>query len=245
MKPDIRIFTEPEIMATSLSEEFYRYVNQLFNSHNSLNVALSGGNTPLLFFTKLAEYNGQKLNKIDWKRIHFFWGDERCVPTSHEDSNYGRASEVFLSTIDIPEKNIHRINGENDPYNESERYSQLVRQMVNTKSGIPSFDWVFLGVGTDGHIASIFPDQIKLINSEKICEVSENPESKQKRVTLTGIILNNAKRITFIVTGDHKKNVVKNILNNEGPYKKYPASYIKSNNGVTDWYLDSKAADLI
>lgn len=245
MKSELRIFTEPDIMANSLSEEFYRYINQLFNQKNVVNIALSGGNTPLLFFTKLAEYNEQKQNKIDWKKIHFFWGDERCVPESHPDSNFGRANNVLFSKIEIPEKNVLKINGERDPETEAEQYAQNIIRLVPKQNGVPSFDWVFLGVGTDGHTASIFPDQIGLINSEKICEVTIHPQSKQKRITVTGKILNSAKRVTFLATGEHKQEVIKNIINKEGPYKTYPAFHIKSEIGLTDWYLDSKASDLI
>ena len=245
MEPNIRIFTKPEIMADSLAEEFYRYVNNQFLTKNNLYVALSGGSTPLLFFQNLSQFDQQKRNKVDWKKIHFFWGDERCVTPDHEDSNFGSANEVLFSLINIPSENIHRIEAENDPEQEAERYTELILKLVPSKNGFPIFDWIFLGVGDDGHTASIFPNQIELINSSKICAVSIQPESGQKRITLTGTVINMARRVTFMATGVEKQEIVSHIINNEPPAKKYPATKIVPKNGILDWYLDSQAADLI
>jgi 6-phosphogluconolactonase len=245
MEPEIRIFTKPEIMADSLAEEFYRYVNNQFLTKNILYIALSGGTTPLLFFKNLSEFDQQKVNKVDWKRIHFFWGDEHCVPPTHEDSNFGSAYKVLFSLINIPEGNIHRIEAENNPEQEAERYSQLILQLVPSKNGIPIFDWIFLGVGDDGHTASIFPDQIDVISSSKLCCVTKHPETEQARITLTGTVINMARRITFMATGQEKQEIVKHIINNEVQAKKYPAAKIVPKNGRLDWYLDALAADLI
>ena len=245
MVPNIRIFTKPEIMADSLAEEFYRYVNNQFLTKNTLYVALSGGSTPLFFFKNLSQFDQQKRNKVDWKKIHFFWGDERCVPPDHEDSNFGSANEVLFSLINIPPENIHRIEGENDPEQEAERYSKLILKLVPSKNDLPIFDWIFLGVGEDGHTASIFPNQMDLISSSKICAVSTHPESNQKRITLTGTVINLARRVTFMATGEEKQEIVSHIINNEPPAKKYPAAKIVPKNGILDWYLDSQAADLI
>jgi 6-phosphogluconolactonase len=245
MKPEIRIFTQPEIMADSLAEEFYRYVTEQYLTKQRLFIALSGGNTPLLFFNNLSVYDQQKKNKIDWSRLIFFWGDERCVPPDDEESNFGNANRVLFSLINIPLENIHRIKGEDDPSVEVERYSKLMQEIVPVKGGIPIFDWVFLGVGEDGHTASIFPNQISLLNSERLCEISTHPVTGQKRITMTGAVLNVAKRVTFMATGIEKQNVVKHIINNEAPSKKYPAAMIKPQYGKVDWFLDSIAADLI
>jgi 6-phosphogluconolactonase len=245
MKPEFRIFTQPEIMADSLAEEFYRSAIDQFITKQNLYIALSGGNTPLLFFRNLSAFDQSKKNKVDWKRIHFFWGDERCVPPDSEDSNFGNANRVLFSLINIPKENVHRIQGENNPETEVVRYSELLLKTVPLKHGIPQFDWIFLGVGEDGHTASIFPNQISLFNSEKLCEISKHPETGQSRITMTGKILNMAKRITFMATGEEKQNVVKHILNNEPASKKYPAALIKPQYGKIDWFLDTEAADQI
>jgi 6-phosphogluconolactonase len=245
MNPKVRIFTRPEIMADSLAEEFYRSVIEQFTKQQTLYIALSGGNTPLLFFSNLSAFDQSKKNKIDWKRIHFFWGDERCVPPDSEESNFGNANRVLFSLIDIPKENVHRILGENDPDKEVSRYTDLLLKTVPLKHGIPIFDWVFLGVGEDGHTASIFPDQINVVNSEKLCVITKHPESGQSRITMTGKILNLAKRVTFMATGEEKATVVKQIVNNEAPSRKYPAALIKPQYGRIDWFLDTEAADQI
>lgn len=245
MNPEVYIFTHAEVMAESLAEEFYRYVLNQFMTRNNLYIALSGGNTPLLFFKILSEFNSQKKNKIEWKKLHFFWGDERCVPHSDPESNYGNANKVLFSKIDIPQKNIYPINGENNPAVECDNYSKLITKTVPSSSGKPIFDWIFLGVGEDGHTASLFPDQPQLLTSDNICELAVHPESKQQRITLTGKTICMAKRITFMATGIEKQEVIKQIFNKESPAKKYPAARIYPEKGRIDWYLDSLAAEFI
>lgn len=245
MNPEVFIFTHPQAMAESLAEEFYRYVLNQFMTRNNLFIALSGGTTPLMFFEVLSDFNSQKKNKIEWKKLHFFWGDERCVSHSDPDSNYGNANRVLFSKIDIPEKNVHPISGDGDPVIECENYANLIKQTVPSTSGTPAFDWIFLGIGEDGHTASLFPDQMDLISSEKICELAVHPKTEQQRITLTAKTINRAKRITFMATGKEKQEVVKQILNKETPSKKYPAAKIAPEKGRVDWYLDAFAAELI
>ncbi|MBN1949780.1 MAG: 6-phosphogluconolactonase [Bacteroidales bacterium] len=243
MKPDIRIFTQPEIMADSLAEEFYRYINQTFQTRARVNVALSGGTTPLLFFTKLGEFNQQRKNKIEWKRICFYWGDERCVSPDDEDSNYGAARKVLFDHIDIPEENVKRIIGEADPKEEIVRYAALLKENVPAQNSVPILDWIFLGVGDDGHTASIFPDQPELLTSSALCGITRHPESGQYRISLSAKVINAARRVTFMATGESKKGIVRQIINREAASKKYPAGKISPEYGVLDWYLDSAAAD--
>ena len=245
MNADVRIFTSAEIMADSLAEEFYRHVIKQLATRPRLYFALSGGTTPFLFFEMLSNFNSQKKNKIDWRNLHFFWGDERCVPPDSEESNYGNAHKVLFSQIDIPEGNVHRIRGEEDPEKEAERYSELILQHVPSKGRVPIFDWIFLGIGEDGHTASIFPNQMDLLTSQKICEVSTNPENGQKRITLTGTVINMSKRVTFMATGESKQDVLRAIHNSEPAARKFPAAKIAPQNGLIDWYLDSEAADQI
>ncbi len=245
MKPEVYIFTQPEVMAESLAEEFYRHVLNQFMTRTNLYIALSGGNTPLLFFKILSDFNSQKKNKIDWKKLHFFWGDERCVASDDPESNYGNAKKVLFSKIDIPEKNIYPVNGENDPELECENYAKLIKKTVPSSSGVPVFDWIFLGIGDDGHTASLFPNQMELLTSEMICGLAKHPETGQQRITLTGKTINMAKRVTFMATGKEKQEVVRQILNKEPSARKYPAAKIAPEKGRVDWYLDSSAAELI
>jgi len=245
MEPGIKIFGNVSEMAEELVEDFYRYTNELARLKKRFTIAISGGTTPLYFYRRLASFNSISLKKIDWNKIHLFWVDERCVSPGHEDSNYGSALRLFLRVIDIPDENIHRIQGEKIPSEEARRYSDDLRLSVPLINSFPSFDWIFLGLGEDGHTASIFPDQLKLLFSERFCETTVHPQTKQNRITLTGKVLINARRITFIVSGESKKQIVKEIFNKEPVAKLYPASYIKSVGGKLEWYLDKQAASLI
>ena len=142
-------------------------------------------------------------------------------------------------------ENIHRIHGEKPPETEIEDYASNLKNKIELVHGFPRFDWIFLGVGEDGHTASIFPNRLDLLYSAKCCEVAEHPETKQKRITLTGKVLINAKRVSFLVTGENKKGVVASILSGNPESKKYPASFIKPVGGKLSWYLDSAASSLL
>jgi 6-phosphogluconolactonase len=180
---------------------------------------------------------------MDWERIHLFWGDERCVPPDQEESNYGMTQKYLLNFIDIPEKNIHRVKGEYNPEKEAERYSKDIVKGVSSENGLPGFDLIMLGLGEDGHTASIFPDQMHLLNSDKVCEVSTHTSTGQKRITLTGNVINNSKRIIFLVTGKSKAEILKKIINEKK--KIYPAEFIEPVNGNLDFFIDSDAAELL
>ncbi|MEO8232203.1 MAG: 6-phosphogluconolactonase [Ignavibacteriota bacterium] len=226
-----------------LSEYFSNYLsNQVDLSNDKFNLVLSGGSTPKYIFQYLASYFKEK---IDWNKINIFWGDERCVPPDNLESNFKMADESLLSKINIPEKNIFRIKGEEKPEKEAERYSKVIEQNIPLKNSKPRFDLIMLGLGEDGHTASIFPDQLSLLEEENICSVSVHPVTKQNRITLTGKVINNAKNIVFIATGKNKGKIVSEILNNKNHNKKYPADFIKTINGNMIWLLDESATSLL
>ena len=165
-----------------------------------------------------------------------------CPPDS-EQSNYGMTKKYLLNFIDIPTKNIHYIDGKNDPEREAIRYSEEIKKIVPLKRDLPNFDLVMLGLGEDGHTASIFPDQMDVINSDKLCEVTIHPANKQKRITLTGRVFNSAERVIFLVTGKSKASIVEKILQERR--KVFPAEFIQPVNGELDFFLDSDAAGLL
>lgn len=154
--------------------------------------------------------------------------DERCVPPDDEESNYGMTKKYLLNKINIPLINVHRIFGEKDPAEEAKRYSEIVKLNLEVKNSLPELDLILLGVGEDGHTASIFPDQMELLNSNEIYAAAKHPGSGQARITLTGKIINNADRIYFLVAGKSKAEVVNKILNRKGDYLKYPAAHIEN-----------------
>lgn len=239
MEPIIRIFQTPAELAEEFASDIVSGIMVAFHKEKNFNIALSGGTTPKRLFSVLAdEFNGS----IPWKNVHLFWGDERCVAPEDQQSNYQCAKQYLLDKIDIPGTNIHRIKGEDDPVAESDRYANEIKDFVKSKNGFPSFDLIILGMGLDGHIASIFPDQQALLHSEKICEVSIHPVTSQKRITLTGKVLNNAALLSFLVTGKSKAWLVSEILNKAKEADYYPASHIIPENGKLEWLLDEEAS---
>ena len=156
MKPTIRIFQTAEEMAREAAGEFSRAVHRKSGAEDIFSVALSGGSTPQNFFRVLA--GPPCRDQIPWKKIRFFWADERCVPPGHPESNFGMARRDLLAVVDVPTENVFRIRGEAEPEAEAERYAREISEIVPVdESNIPSFDWIFLGVGEDGHTASLFP----------------------------------------------------------------------------------------
>ena len=226
-----------------LSEQFAQLlIEKVNNRKDDFNIALSGGSTPKGIFEYLAAHHQRT---IGWHKVKFFWGDERCVPPTDSESNYKMAYESILSRLQIPASNIFRIRGENDPQNEVKEYSEIVKKQLLLINNIPKFDLVMLGLGEDGHTASIFPNQKSLFESEQIYARAVHPETGQKRITLTGKVINNASTIVFIVTGNNKAKVVDEIINQKDNYKDYSASFILPHNGEIYWLLDKSAASQI
>jgi 6-phosphogluconolactonase len=220
---------------------FSRYLAILIAARDTVHIALSGGSTPKIVFDELAA-NFQE--DIDWSGVHLYWGDERCVDPTDEDSNYKMTQEHLISKIDIPEKNIHRIKGENDPEREAKRYSGVLATNLPSINGIPQFDMVILGMGDDGHTASIFPHEINLWYSNQYCEVAVHPDSGQRRVSITGQIINNADCVVFLVTGSNKAEKFDEIINQKGDYRNYPARLVKPTSGKLIWFIDKDAAEM-
>jgi len=238
-------FSTPGELADAICEIFRDHIAELNRQKGQINLAFSGGTTPALFFRKLAANQEYPDKKTDWSRIHIFWVDERCVPPGHRDSNYGMAWNSLLSVLNLNKHQVHRIHGEDDPQEEALRYENEIRQVVQKPKGMPVFDWIFLGMGEDGHTASIFPDRPDLLESPRLCEVSQHPGSGQFRITLTGPVISHSRRISFLVTGENKSRVIRQIIKPGPEAKRFPAFHIIPVNGDLDWYLDSSAANLL
>lgn len=232
----INIYRDKHELAIAFCEELLK----LRKNQEQFNIALSGGSTPKIIFEELSK---NYKDKFDWNEIHFYWGDERCVPPDDTESNYGMTKKYLLDHINIPRENIHRIKGENDPVIEAERYSDEIKILVNSKNGLPNFDLVMLGLGEDGHTASIFPDQMNLLHSEKICEVATHPSTGQKRITITGKVINNSRAVTFLATGEGKSETLKKVLKEKD--ERLPATYIQPFNGSLKYFVDESAARLL
>jgi len=237
---NLHIYKTPEELAIQFAIQLIGWIED--HTGEAFHLAISGGKTPELLFSILAQ---KYANSILWQKVHFWWVDERMVSPSDPESNYGTANRLLLSQIIIPEENIHRIKGENDPEAEASYYSELIQEKLTPQNGWPLFDLILLGMGDDGHIASIFPDQISLIDSNQFCEVAVNPQSGQKRVTLTGKVINHASKVCFIITGAGKAGIMAEIWANHEKEKLFPAAQIHPVNGNLSWYIDQRAANLL
>jgi 6-phosphogluconolactonase len=242
----IKIFSNADEVAAAFAEDFFLWSEAVLQRQDYLTVALSGGSTPKKLF-ELWGRNPDKNPQPCWNRIHFFWGDERCVPPTDEDSNYRVAHELWLSKIDVDSSNIHRVFGEAEPNQECRRYSDEITQHAGlsrpnaaSESSTVTLDLVILGMGPDGHIASIFPDRLELFHTAEICAVATHPVSGQKRITLSGQLILQASRIVFLITGADKAAVIKQVFDQVGDYQQYPFAHVKG--ARVEYFLDQAAA---
>lgn len=216
---------------SELNEGFTAFILRLLEGKDSLSVALSGGSTPKALFDYWAQ---DTASKIPWNKIHFYWGDERCVPPDDEMSNYGMTQRHLFDKVSVPRKNIFRIYGEDSPEKEALRYGGILP---------PVFDLIILGLGDDGHTASIFPYNIYLWDSPENCVVAAHPESGMLRVSFTGKVINEARNVAFLVTGKGKAEKVNEILGHEQEFAdRYPAARVAPRSGNLFWFMDKEAA---
>ncbi|HSC35165.1 MAG TPA: 6-phosphogluconolactonase [Thermodesulfobacteriota bacterium] len=241
MKKEIYLFDDITALANRLAADFRKALAEKAASGESLIVALSGGHTPKAFFEVLA--SPPYRDGLPWDKVVFFWGDERCVPPDNDESNFKMTKLSLLSHVNIPEANIRRVLGENPPDEEAVRYAKEIKDNVPAGgSGFPRFDWILLGMGEDGHTASLFPGAPTLKEKEKICVVATHPQTGQKRVSITFPVIDNADRVSFLVAGSEKETVLKEILNKGSRPLPYPASMVHPADGVLEWYVDKAAA---
>jgi 6-phosphogluconolactonase len=238
MTYQLHIYENAESTARAVAELIKETARAKEAESKKLNIAVSGGSTPRQLFTLLGE---DYKETIPWKIIRFFWVDERCVEPTHPDSNFGMTYDALLQHPFVPAANIFRMKGEDIPENEAERYRKLLWKELPAKDGFPVFDLILLGMGDDGHTASIFPDKPEMLTSDFSVSVGIHPVSKQKRITLTGKTINNAEKVVFLVTGSSKAALIKQIVNHEPDAQKYPAAHAGSKTGIACFYLDKAA----
>lgn len=240
MQGTLKIFKDSETLADRVSDLLMGWI--ALSRGSRYHIALSGGSTPNLLFEALALKHS---NSVHWQKTHFWWADERMVHPDNPESNFGVAQKLLFSRITIPGKNIHRIRGEENPVQEAVAYGQLLNKELNSRNYIPKFDLLLLGMGEDGHTASIFPNQLDLLKSKKICEVAFHPATNQPRVTLTGRTINNSAKVCFLVTGAGKAERLAEIHQHNRKAKRLPAAHIHPDKGELYWLVDEPAASLI
>jgi 6-phosphogluconolactonase len=224
---------------TECAKSLIYILKNKIQEHNIAYIAISGGSTPKLLFDIICE---SFANDIEWEKVHIFWVDERCVPPDDNESNYKMTVEHLLSKLPFDKKKIHRIMGEFEPAIEIVRYAQEISDVVPFQNGLPAFDIILLGMGDDGHTASIFPNALHLLESSHITATAIHPQSGQVRVTLTGRVINNAEHVMFLVTGQSKAKVLDIILHNKSEALQYPAAHIAPIKKRLNWFVDKEAA---
>jgi 6-phosphogluconolactonase len=229
----MRVFSSPRELARAAAEHFVAL--------SPRTVALSGGSTPKLLFELLADPNEPFRDQIQWSSIHFFWSDERHVPPDHPDNNYRMAYETMLSRVPVAKNNVHRVPSENP--NASEAASDYERTLIEvTQQSLPQLDLILLGLGTDGHTASIFPGSEVLHETQRLVAAPWVEKFQTYRITMTLPLLNNGTSVVFLVSGSEKAKIVKEVLEGQ---KKYPAQFVKPTTGELLWMLDNDAASEI
>jgi 6-phosphogluconolactonase len=239
MPPEVKVVSDSSELNRAAAQEFKSLAESAVAAHGRFAVALSGGNTPRNVYSLLAqEYQAA----LPWNRIHIFFGDERSVPPDHPDSNYRMANEALLSKIPIPAENVHRIRTELEPEAAADDYDQTLRGFFHLGSGAwPRFDLVLLGLGEDGHTASLFPGSSALGESSRLVAATWVEKMKTFRITLTYPVLNHAAAVDFLISGAGKAQILSQVLS-PSANALYPAQRIRPEGGRLLWLIDQDAA---
>ena len=238
---EIRTLTTPQELFAAAAEEVVRTANEAVAQRARFTIVLSGGSTPKSLYNLLAT---NARTALPWDRMFFFWGDERHVPPTDPDSNYGMADETLLSKIPVPAGNVFRIKAENpDAAAVAEAYEQTILKFFQLKSGeVPNFDLILLGMGPDGHTASLFPGTTALQEKSRLVVANWVEKMKTHRITLTLPVLNAARCVTFLVSGTDKASVLRTVLEEDVPEEQYPSKLVRPAAGKLIWLLDRAAA---
>ena len=221
------------------------FIAEAWNSVNKrarFAIAISGGSTPRVMHRMLA--NKPHDSRIPWDKIHVFWVDDRCVPENDPASNYGAAKKDFLNLVPIPEAQVHPISWKMPPEDGAKKYQQEIMHFFHLEDGyFPTFDLIFLGIGADGHTASLFPEQDALYEKEKLVVAVKGGDPYVSRLTMTFPVLNGARQIVFLVSWKQKAVTVKTIF--EDSQVTLPAQQIRPVSGKLTWLMDREAASLL
>ena len=241
----IRIFPDVDTLNKAAAAEFVRCGREAVAARERFAVALSGGSTPKRLYQLLTTepYHTQ----IDWSRVEIFWGDERCVPPDHKDSNYRMAREAMLAHLPIPAEHIHRIEAERSDREAAARdYESAIARVFGVSSGAepPAFDLILLGMGPDGHTASLFPHTQALDETRRWVVPNHVPQLHTDRLTLTRPILNRARHVLFLVAGADKAERLVEVLVGPDDPKRLPSQSIQPD-GQLLWFVDAAAAALL
>lgn len=244
----IETVEDKEQLAHRAAQEFVRVANESISSRGRFTVALSGGSTPQRIYELLADETQPYRAQIAWQHAHFFWGDERCVAPDDPQSNFRAAYDALLSRIQITEENIHRIEAERADANDAARdYERRLQTFFNLADGdFPRFDLILLGLGADGHTASLFPDSSAINEEKHLIAATWVAKLNAQRITLTVPTINHASHILFLVSGADKREIIKRIFTRRKSNESaFPAQLIGTETNAPRWIVDRSAAQLL
>ena len=238
----IAICSNPVDLNWQAAARFVDIARQAVAKQGRFTICLSGGSTPRGTYALLARE--PFCDQAPWPQIHIFWGDERCIPLDHPDNHYRMASDLMLSKVPVPAQNIHRMRGEaTDPAQAADEYEALLRLFFSlTGDDVPCFDLILLGMGADGHTASLFPGTTALHETWRLVVANYVPKLGAARLTLTLPVLNHARQVMFLVAGEHKADAVRAVLQGHDDQHKLPAQLVRPEKGAVLWLVDGAAA---
>ncbi len=234
----IRVLPDSAALADAAARHVAEHAQAAIDARGAFSIALSGGSTPRELPRRLAR--PPLVDQIDWSRVHVFFGDERCVPPDDPESNYRMADETLLSRVPIPASHVHRMRGELDPSSAADAYERELRAYFGNDQ--PCLDLILLGMGDNGHTASLFPGLTAVRENQRWDIAEYVAEVGMWRITLTPYVLNLGREVLFLVAGGGKASMLRNVL--EGPFKpdQWPAQIVRPTPGEVLWMVDSPAA---
>ncbi len=236
----IIILETAEELFVRAAEEIAHVAGEAICMHGEFNLCLTGGSTPERTYELLAT---RFELSVDWKEVHFYWGDERCVPPDDPASNYAMANRAIISKLKLKADQIHRIRGEDQPEDAAREYEEELRDRLNLGDGeFPRFDLMLLGLGDNCHMLSLFPGIPAIHEAHRLVVPVEVEDKIRNRVTMTPPVMNNSARIMFLVSGEKKAAAVKRVLEGSDDPERVPAHLVAPKDGVVIWMMDKAAA---
>ena len=238
-----RTSATPEALARTAARFFADHANAAVKARGVARIAISGGTTPKAMFADLADPNQSFLRDVPWANLQLFWVDERCVPPEHPESNFRMTREAMLSSVPLPESQVFRMEGELDPEVAASRYESTLRNAFRLEGAqTPTFDLILLGMGDDGHTASLFPHTEALNDITHLVVANHVPQKDTWRLTLTAPVINQGRQVAFLIEGAAKAQVLSAVFTGPYQYETYPSQLIRPASGQLTLLLDAAAA---
>jgi 6-phosphogluconolactonase len=242
LRPKAKIYTNREQLSAGLSAHVAHLAVKAAEAQGRFCVAFSGGSLLQILGPALSSHPLR--DSLDWSTWHVFWADERWVPRSSHESNYGVAEKLFFSGVRIPDRQIHAADDSLSPSETAQTYESVLAKVFQPEAGrVPRFDLILLGIGEDGHIASLFPGHSALNETIRwVVPILNAPKPPPVRITMTLPLINNASHIVFVVSGPAKANILSKVLHSNMKQPQLPAQMVKPSGGELQWFLDRPAA---